>query len=87
VTVAYELDVITSVTTDVLHNVAVGHPFRDHGEPSVLEGIRNPDKTKDVGMGQVLPYGNFFTEALYGVSELMKGCSLVSDLADPPTVV
>ena len=58
---------ITSVITDVLHYVAVGHPFGDRGEPSILEGVRNPDEIEDVGVGQVLPQGNFFAKALHGV--------------------
>ena len=58
---------ISGVISDVLHDVTVGHPFGDHGEPPVLESVRNSEKIEDVGMGQVLPQGNFFTEALYSV--------------------
>ena len=46
----YEFKVIASVVTDILHDVSVGHPYGDHGKPTVLEGIRNSDKLKDVGM-------------------------------------
>ena len=51
VTVAYKFQIISSGFTDVLHDVAVGHPFGDHREPSILEGIRNADKSEDIGMG------------------------------------
>ena len=61
----YELQVIACVITNVFHDVAVGHPLGDHREPPILEGVRNADKIEDVGMGQVLPQGNFFTEVLY----------------------
>ena len=67
VIVSYELHVISGVITDVLHDIAVGHPFGDRRESSILEGIRNSDETKDIGMGQVLPHDNLFTEALWGV--------------------
>ena len=63
----HELQVIAGVTADVLHDVAVGHPFRDRGEPPIFKGVRNADKIEDVGMGQVLPYGDFFAEVLYCV--------------------
>ena len=46
----YKFEMIASVITDVLHDVSVGHPYRDHGKPTVLEGIRNPDKIEDIGM-------------------------------------
>ena len=62
----YKLKVISSFSTDVLHDVAIGHPFRDHREPPILKGVGNPDKIEDVWMGQVLPYGNLFTEVLCG---------------------
>ena len=51
VILAYKLQVISSVTTDVLRDVPVSHPFGDSREPSTLEGIGNSDKTKNVGMG------------------------------------
>jgi len=60
----YEFKVVTSIITDVLHDVSVGHPFGDHRESPVPEGIRNSDQADDVGMGQVLPHGDLFTEAL-----------------------
>jgi len=63
----YEFQVFASILTDVLHDVSVGHPFGDHGEPSVLEGVRDSDEVEDVGMGQVFQQGNLFTETLYGV--------------------
>ena len=63
----YKLKVIASVMADVLHNIAVGHPFVDHREPPILEGVGNANKTEDVGMGQILPYGYFLTEVLHGV--------------------
>ena len=62
----YELKVISSFTTNVLHDVAISHPFRDHREPPILEGVGDPDEIENVWMGQVLPYGNFFTEVLCG---------------------
>ena len=63
----YKLKVISSSFADILHDIAVGHPFRDHREPSILEGVRNPDEIEDIWMGQVLPHGHFFTEVLYDV--------------------
>jgi len=63
----YKLKVIAGVSTNVLHNIAVGHPFGDHGEPPIPEGVGNPDEIKDVWMGQILPHSHFFTEVLYDV--------------------
>ena len=63
----HKLKVIPGVATNVLHDVAVGHPFRDHRESPILEGVGNPDEVEDVWMGQVLPHGHFFTEVLYDV--------------------
>ena len=63
--VTYELQVISSVIANMVHDVAAGHPSRDHREPPILEEVRNTDKGENVGMGQVLPHGNFLTEALY----------------------
>lgn len=60
----YKLQVVASVIADVSCDIAVGHPFRDHRKPPIFEGVRNPDKIKDVGMRQVLPHGNFFAELL-----------------------
>ena len=81
--VAYKLQVISSVFTDVLYDVTVGHPFGDHREPPVIEGVRDADKTEDIGMRQVLPRGDFFTEMLHVCEQTqMRRCSLVSDLAD-----
>ena len=62
--VTYKFKVIASVAANVLHNVAVGHPFRDRRKLAILEGVRNPDKIEDVWVGQVFPHCNFFTEAL-----------------------
>ena len=62
----YELQVITRIITNIIHDAPVDHPFGDHGETPVLEGVRNAGKTENVGMGQVLPHSNFFTEVLYG---------------------
>ena len=64
---AYELQMVSSVITDVLRDVSVGHPFGDHSESPILEGVRNANKVEDVWMGQVLPNGNSLTEVLYGV--------------------
>ena len=66
-TVTYELQVISSVITNVLHDVAMGHPYGDYREPPILEGVRSTDNIEDVGVGQDLPHGNFFAEALYSV--------------------
>ena len=63
---AYQFQVIASVTTNILRDVPVCHPFGNHREPPILEGVRNADKSEDVGVGQVLPHGNLFTEALLG---------------------
>ena len=63
----HEFQVITSVIADVLHDVSVGHPYGDHGEPPVPEGVRDSDEIEDVGVKQVLPQSNFFAEALHGV--------------------
>ena len=62
--VTYELQVVASVLTDIPCDIPVGHPFRDHRESPIFDGIRNPDKVEDVGMGQILPHGDFFTELL-----------------------
>ena len=64
---AYEFQMISSVFTDELHDVAVGHPFGNHGEPPVVEGVGGANKIEDIWMGQVLPYGDCFTEILHGV--------------------
>ena len=63
---AYQLQVITSVIADILNDVTFGHPFGDYREPPSLKSVRNTEDTEDVGMGQVLPHGDFCTEALYG---------------------
>jgi hypothetical protein len=65
--VTYELQVIACVIANVFHDSPICHPFGDHGEPPILEGVRNANKIEDVGMGQVLPHDNFFAEVLYGV--------------------
>ena len=64
--VTYKLEVVSGIAANVLYDIAVGHPFRDHKEPPALEGVRNPNEIKDVWMGQILPYGSFLTEVLYG---------------------
>ena len=46
----YQLEVVSRIVTNVLHDVPVDHPFGDHGKPSILEGVRNPDEIKDVGV-------------------------------------
>jgi len=46
-----QLQVVASVIADVLHDVAVDHPFVDHRESPILEGVGNANKTEDVGMG------------------------------------
>ena len=48
--VTYELKVVASVVTNILHDVTVDHPFSDHREPPFLEGVRNPDEIEDVRM-------------------------------------
>jgi len=48
---AYKLQVIARVMANILHDIAVGHPFVDHREPPILEGVGNANKTEDVGMG------------------------------------
>ena len=58
---------VSSITANVVHDVAVCHPFGDHREPPILKEIRNTDKCENVGMGQVLPHDNFFTELLYNM--------------------
>ena len=60
----YEFEVIASFVTNVLYDIAIDHPFRDHREPPILEGVGNPDEIEDVWMAQVLPQGNFFTKVL-----------------------
>ena len=50
VIITYEFKVIAGIITDVLHDVSVGHPHRDHGEPPVFEGVRDSDKIEDVRM-------------------------------------
>jgi len=64
---AYKFEVIASIATNILHDITVSHPFRDHRKPPILEGVRNPDEIKDIWMEQVLPHGHFFTEVLYDV--------------------
>ena len=65
--VTHQLEVIAGVIADVFHDVAIGHPLRDHREPPILEGVRNTDEVEDVWMGQVLPHGDFFAEVLSDV--------------------
>lgn len=48
---AYKLQVIASVMADVLDDIAIGHPFVDHREPPIPEGVGNANKTENVGMG------------------------------------
>ena len=49
--VTYKLQVVASVMADILYDVAVGHPFVDHGKSPVLESVGNANKTEDVRMG------------------------------------
>ena len=65
--VPYKLRVIAGVITDVLRDIAVGHPFGDDGECPILEGVRDSDEIEDVWMGQVLPHGDFSTKVLCDV--------------------
>ena len=65
----YELQIISSVFTDILHDVTAGHPFGDQSEPSTVEGVRNADKIEDIWVGKALPHDNFSTEMLYGVNK------------------
>ena len=65
--VTHELKVIAGAVANILHDVTVGHPFRDHREPPFLESVGDPNEIEDVRMGQVLPRGSFFTELLYNV--------------------
>ena len=58
---------VASVIANVFHDVTVGHPFGDRREPPILEGVRDANEIEDVGVGQVLPQDNFFTEALQDV--------------------
>lgn len=76
---AHQLQVIAAGTTDVVHDVTVGHPVGNHGEPPVLKGVRDADEVEDVLVGQVLPHGNLFAKALCGASvnlgrEVALGC-------------
>ena len=48
--VAYQLQVVTSVYTNVLHDVAVGHPLGDRRESPVLKCVRDSDEGENVGM-------------------------------------
>ena len=70
---AHKLQAIDSVVADVLHDVAVCHPFGDHREPPFLEEVRNADKSENIGMGQNLPRGNFFAEVLYDARVSLDG--------------
>jgi len=65
----YEFQVITSLMTDVVHDISIHHHLGNHGKPPILEGVSNSDKVEDVGMRQVLPRDDFFTKDLYCVSE------------------
>ena len=68
VTEAYEFQIISGIFANVLYDVTVGYPFGNHREPPIIEGIRNADKIEDIGMGQVLPHGDFLAEVLRCVS-------------------
>ena len=61
----YKLEVISSFATNILHDVAISHPFRDRREPLILESVRDPNEIEDVWMRQVLPQDHFFAETLY----------------------
>ena len=63
----YKLKVIAGVVADILHDVAISHPFRDRREPLILESVRDPNEIEDVWMRQVLPQDHFFAETLYDV--------------------
>ena len=65
--VTYQLQAVASVSSDVLHDVTVGHPLGGHREFPILEGVGNSDETENVGMTQVLPHDNLFAEALHNV--------------------
>jgi hypothetical protein len=65
--VAYQPQVVASVTTDVRHDVTVDHPLGDHRESPALKGVRDSNEIENVWMGQALPQGNFFAEPLHSV--------------------
>jgi len=62
--VTYKLKVIASFAANVVRDVAIDHPFRDYREPSIPEGIKDPDEIEDVWVGQILPHDHFFTKVL-----------------------
>ena len=65
--IAYQLQVVASIDSNVPHDVTIGHPFGDHRKFPIFEGVRDSDKIENVGMGQILPDGNLFAEALHSV--------------------
>ena len=49
--VANQLQVVASDTTDVLHDVTIGHSLGDHGASLILKSARNFSEIENVGMG------------------------------------
>ena len=66
-TMAHQPQVVASISTEILHDVSVGHPFRDRREPPILKGVKDSNEIEKVGMGQALPHDNLFAEALHSM--------------------
>lgn len=66
-TMAHQPQVVARISTEILHDVAVGHPFRDRREPPILKGVKDSNEIEKVGMGQALPHDNLFAEALHSM--------------------
>lgn len=65
--VTHQFQVVTSIGTDVPHDVAVGHPLGNHGESPILKGVGDSNEIENVGMEQVLPHDNLLAEPLHSM--------------------
>ena len=65
--VAYQLQVIASVSADVRQDVTVDHPLGDHRKSAILKGIRDSNEIENVGMRQILPQGGAPAKPLHRV--------------------
>lgn len=63
--VAYQFQVVISVTMDIPRDITVGHPPGDHTKPLSPRVSGTPMKLRR--LGQVLPLGNPSAEPLHSV--------------------
>ena len=67
VVVAYQLQMVASVNSDVLYYVTVVHPLGDHRESPSFKSVRDSNEAENVGMGKVSLHKNLSAKPLHSV--------------------